>query len=603
MPTTQAVQVSDLYLHPLNPRQTVDAADIEAKTTSIATLGLLQNLSGFRDPERDGIGIVAGGIRLRALKSLCDQAHPHAPETVEVAITDCPATAASWAAGENTHTPLNAAQEARAAKAMQKEGASVATIADALGRSEALVYRRLKLGDLPTAVLDDLDTGAISTDIAQALTLTLEDTETLQELHAAAINGRINSHGIRSHLQQDRLSASNWRVLFVGLDAYKAAGGTLTQDLFGQNSIIHNAQLVNDLFDAKLKDAATEILKEGWQWCDVFGDKTYPPYELTAKYEFLTPETVDLQEADKTRKRELEEIGDDREWTNKESAEYDALEARCHRWTDDDYARGGLILYVDHAGNLLRHGPFAKPEGLATAAGSDEGDGPPPVKAEKTPAVPAAAAEDLFRTRLHCLQTGAAGKFELMLDLLGYQLATQPWGNDAALDITLQAQNITPDRPGALQANEALAAIGGPTTQRDRMTEAGFAAFCEQGKAHRNKLIAQHLARSLKCNTLFEDVWIKSGADLRKRWTPDAENWFGRVRVDELDKLYTKLSGLAPDSTELKTFLALKKKAKATALERLFADTEAREALGLSREQNAAIDAWVPDMLGLPVPS
>ena len=53
----------------------------------------------------------------------------------------------------------------------------------------------------------------------------------------------------------------------------------------------------------------------------------------------------------------------------------------------------------------------------------------------------------------------------------------------------------------------------------------------------------------------------------------------------------------ASEAEETVAFTKLKKAEKADELARLFQDASAREALGLSRDQAAAIDAWLPEEL------
>ncbi len=66
-PAIEYIPLADLYLSDFNPRQEVDEAETAFLADSIATCGLIQNLSGLRD--QDGkVEIVAGGRRLRALQ-------------------------------------------------------------------------------------------------------------------------------------------------------------------------------------------------------------------------------------------------------------------------------------------------------------------------------------------------------------------------------------------------------------------------------------------------------------------------------------------------------------------------------------------------------
>lgn len=118
-PVTALVPLSDLYIHPFNTRSTPPGAEIEALADSIDQMGLLQNLSGYNDPAgrlggdptapETGIGIVAGGRRLRALQLLAARNGTESGITVPVQITDDEDTARLWASAPiwNWQRPLS----------------------------------------------------------------------------------------------------------------------------------------------------------------------------------------------------------------------------------------------------------------------------------------------------------------------------------------------------------------------------------------------------------------------------------------------------------------------------------------------------------------
>ena len=164
-PAIEYVPFADLYLSDLNPRQEVDEAETVLLAESIATCGLIQNLSGLRD--QDGkVGIVAGGRRLRALQ-MAVKLDPSL-DPVPVRLAPDTKTAQIWANVENSaRVDLHPADEIRAFAKMYDKNASVSRIAKAFATTEAHVYRRLALGALPGAVLDALKSGAINLSMAR----------------------------------------------------------------------------------------------------------------------------------------------------------------------------------------------------------------------------------------------------------------------------------------------------------------------------------------------------------------------------------------------------------------------------------------------------
>lgn len=90
------ITLEDLYIHDLNPRTHHDPTEVAAKAASILEIGLAQNLAGYADPAQPGkAGIVGGGYRLLALRSIQEQGHTEGHlqsllENVPVQVTDDP---------------------------------------------------------------------------------------------------------------------------------------------------------------------------------------------------------------------------------------------------------------------------------------------------------------------------------------------------------------------------------------------------------------------------------------------------------------------------------------------------------------------------------
>ena len=62
--TVESIAFASLSLSDLNPRTVVNDDSIVALAANIATVGLIQNLAGYR-PDNGNVEIVAGGRRLR----------------------------------------------------------------------------------------------------------------------------------------------------------------------------------------------------------------------------------------------------------------------------------------------------------------------------------------------------------------------------------------------------------------------------------------------------------------------------------------------------------------------------------------------------------
>jgi ParB family chromosome partitioning protein len=78
-------------------------------------------------------------------------------------------------------------------------------------------------------------------------------------------------------LTERAVRASDRRAVFVGLDAYEAAGGIVTRDLFAEDEggWLETVGLLDRLLTEKLKTGAETIAAEGWKWIEAAVDFPY----------------------------------------------------------------------------------------------------------------------------------------------------------------------------------------------------------------------------------------------------------------------------------------------------------------------------------------
>lgn len=598
------IPVSELTLSPLNTRKVVADEEINAMADSIAQSGLLQNLIGL---DRDGtVEIVGGGKRLRALQRLADEGFIAGNETggvrvVPVKVTSDEAQAIAWSGTENAaRTELHPADEIEAYAALRAQGKPVSLIAATFAVSEAHVVRRLRLATLPDPVRIALREGAISIDQARALTVAKDDKACLAMLDVVLQNPmawQSNPGNIRRELAKQQIPATSSRARFVGLEAYSAAGGATTLDLFEDQTYLHDEALLNRLFAEKAQ-AETERVRteEGWAWATFLPDSQF---DYDAKeLEKIEPVQGDLPEGDLAEYDELAEIGEDG-LTEEGLARLTELQARLDgEFTDEQRAIAGIICRVDFSGRFKVHRAFVRKADVAAAQNdgdaSDEG-GASLAAAPEPEKIPQNLRDDLHAIALRAVQTKLFDKFELLLDLFGFSLGAE-FGYDRPLSVVAEAQTAAPERADGLTED---ARFDRPVLSRTNDAAEAFAAFRAKGRAHRNRAIALALARAFKRSpaSMFALIASEVQPDVRAIWTPTASNFLGRMPTAYLDRLWSELVG---DLSEL-DFLPLKKAEKAKHLERLFNDLSYREALGLSRAQNAVVDAWLPEELRLVV--
>ena len=608
IPTEARFPLAHLTLSPMNPRQTVLEADVIDLAESIWAAGLIQNLSGLAD-ETGGAQIVAGGRRLRALVYLSGQ-HPDMAETRPelanpmVNLAPDAETAGTWAVTENiARRALHPAEEIRAYGKMERSGATPAIIARAFAVTEKHVYRRLALARLPVPVLDALRADDISLSNAAAFTIGNDEKRALEVLEQ--VRGEsVSDHTIKRMLKPDAVRGTDRRAIFVGEDAYRAAGGRIGGDLFAEETLFDDPETLDAVFSEKL-DAAVRLTVEtlGWKWAEASPNSYIGWHEIEQGiYARLYPSQGDVTEAESERYDELAELAEGEALDEAGEEELAALQSQQEgSYTDEQKAHSGAILYIDREGRLRTEEGLVRGEDKAAARAAgvlsvpgrgdeDEDAGPKSPISQKL-------RDDLNRVVTGARQHAALRDPEMVLALLAYQLTGK--GGDWDQPFGLRTEDVanwpTTEAAGyALDDRLTTPTTGDPYKKVDQARS--FRAFKGKGMEKIMEDLHRHLAALLKPSEALAGVIDKQvDTSIREVWTPTAENFFSRVGGPYLAGLWRDLLGLAADHPTVTTFEKLKKGEKAAKLEILFTDAEARSAFGLTDEQNARIATWLPE--------
>lgn len=591
------VPLAHLHLSDLNPRQECTEAEIDALALSLSTVGLLQNLAGLEEgPDR--IGVVAGGRRLRALKRLAEEDEQGNARLVPVKVTTDEAEARTWANTENTaRAALNPADEIAAYGEMDRRGSTVETIAKAFAVSVRHVKGRLKLAGMAPVILDALRAGEITLEVAAAYTVA--DDQDAQIGVFNRMKGSWNGddpNAIRRALKHDAEDASAI-VSFVGRESYEAEGGSITEDLFGENTYFNDVALLNRLAEEKMQRLADEYKAEGWKWVETSLDGL--DYSRLCRLRQLHAVRVVLSEDEAARHDELARLVEADTCNEDERAEYVALgaKARSTIWTPEQRSVSGVMLGIDGRGELAsRFGLLsgadeaeAVAKGLceARAVGEDGDKAKGPYSA--------ALEADLAAIRTGAIQTALLRKPELALDLLTFALTHATYSGafpvsiraddaknlpDVGSEAVTLSERLTPDHAGYMGRDEAAAA---------------FAAFREKAKKERNAMLTEAIARAFgaglaldAANPIVEAIAEIAEAKVREVWTPNSA-FFARLSAPQLAEIEREVLG---DEAVQDRPAKEAKRAIVDRLAAIFAGTDT--APPLTVEQKARVAAWKP---------
>jgi ParB family chromosome partitioning protein len=389
-----------------NPRHGEELDDgLESLAATLAATGQINPL--FVRAEKDGFTVLDGSRRWRAMRLLVQRSvwTDETPVNVEF-LTGPEAALRAFALATNLQRrALHPVEEYEAFVEMSLAGYAEDRIAKDFGLDLRRVRQRLALGRLHPKIRSAWRKGEIMADVAKAYCASdsLEAQEALFDEFAADQPhqpGRSQSeHTIRFRLLRDSLGTDSKEALYVGLEAYRAAGGRLRESLFEEEVSCLDGSLLKRLAREKLLAEAEKIAaEEGWGFVVHADDDADGDFKL---------EPDDFQYTPKENER-LDQIDTATGWSqtqNLSAEERCALEeegAKIEQTaalrTFAQAERASLGLYC----NLLSNGKpdFSRGWEQEQPAGLDADDDPP------SNALPRAVARETMRVT----QVGEASK-------------------------------------------------------------------------------------------------------------------------------------------------------------------------------------------------
>jgi ParB family transcriptional regulator, chromosome partitioning protein len=645
------IPLSQLVLSPANVRKTsVTAAEDAELEASIRAKGILQNLI-VHPATGAATGVYevhAGSRRLRILQKLAAEGVIDADDKIPCKIEE-PEDAAETSLAENTiRVAMHPADEFVAMAALIDNGATVETVALRFGTSERHVRQRLRLGKLAPELLDAFRAGDIGLEAVTAFTFGADHAAQLAVWAQLNEHSYISPHRIRHLLTEGTIALDSDLGLFVGADAYEAAGGTITRDLFSADDegFMDDAALVRRLAIEKLEAKAAE-LHAGWAWAKAALDLKYGalvqyarlrpqpaevPAELAAEIEQIERRLGEIEEIDAD--GFADELAAEAERLEERRAQIDEIVESLAVYSDKDRARAGVIVTIGDRGEFRLHeglieriavrGSAPHREVGAGNAGDDDetwspGDGDddgnvepsashlsPKQALRKECGFSQLLIDDLRAHRHQITRAHLAENFDVAFDLALYALCIDVFDRFRyhTNPLDLRAIEATP--------RSSLNDLSG--TPADRLIEVlraaldlgwfklppaeGFAALVALPSSAKQELFAWCIASCLKPQLGIEDradpVLEAAGSRLAipfaDCWRPTAANYWGRVK---------KAHGLAVGAEILGDRWARdhdndKKPVLAAALETAFDPAKSEASIGLGQTARDQAALWLP---------
>ncbi|MEY9712801.1 ParB/RepB/Spo0J family partition protein [Bradyrhizobium elkanii] len=280
--SSRDIPFNKLVLSQSNVRRVKAGVSIEELAEDIARRTLLQSLNvrsvlDAKGAETGMFEIPAGGRRYRALELLVKQKRLAKTAPVPCVVRDSGVAEEDSLAENVQRAPLHPLDQFRAFQALREKGRTEEDIAAAFFTSVNVVKQRLRLASVSPELLDIYAEDGISLEQLMAFTVTADHGRQEQVWQAISGSWQKEPYQIRRMLTEKTVRASDRRAMFVGLDAYEAAGGVVLRDLFQSDDggWLEDVALLDRLVAEKLKAEAKTIAAEGWKWIEVAIDFPY----------------------------------------------------------------------------------------------------------------------------------------------------------------------------------------------------------------------------------------------------------------------------------------------------------------------------------------
>ena len=240
---------------------------------AIAAKGLIQPLAVRPGDKADTFEVIDGRRRYQAIAKLVKDKRWKKTDPVPVIVrNEGDAAALETSLMANTvRLPMHAVDQHDVFVRLVEQGTSETEIAARFGKSERTVRQIIALGRLAPVVREAWRKGQIDAETAQAFTLHADRAVQASVFDDLKAHGGYNlsAYSVRQALSRERVSTDDYRIAFVGLDAYVAAGGALTESLFTEDRFVEDKALLDKLVRDKLAAEVERIKADGWAWVEL----------------------------------------------------------------------------------------------------------------------------------------------------------------------------------------------------------------------------------------------------------------------------------------------------------------------------------------------
>lgn len=562
----QRVPFNRLVLTDDNVRM-VAPSHISELAESLFNVGQKQNLVVSPLPDNESLlAVTAGKRRFMAFQLLVESGR--IPEDFAVNVKIEPfSEATTTSLTENLHREgMHPIDEYRAFAKLHDEGTTIAEIAAKMGTTELVVKQRLTLGSAHPDLLEECYAGRMNVEQLKIISQLDKDQQTA--LWASLPNHeRNNTNNLRQIINQDKMNLSHAVMKFITVEAYQAEGGVIINDLFStqpKDTFISDSALALQMANEKMQPIKEELENQGWGWVEYGFTQNSDYWSLRRIYtetrEFTEEEKALYAQLEEERaplidKEEDEETG----LTNEEqtrldelTAQMEAMDEACTFW-GDDIQFAGVYFYPDNSGNISYQYGLVKREDSkkldAFLKGSNSADGSSSNSEQESAGFSQAIKDSLAAYRGLALQAELIKRPDVALVLVCHTLVMSRFNSRGwERFITCSVESIT----GLIKTN----APDYDRTSAGVIIQAECDKWAEKFPKESDELLEylftltqQELLEILtlcmsfglmthqsdrESNKRFKKLADLMQVDMRKWFTPTADNYFNRLKKPQI---------------------------------------------------------------------
>lgn len=596
--TIKQIKFTELKLSKENMRKaTTPKANDKQLKASIAAIGLIQNLVVSAKGEDGLYPVEAGGRRFVQIQSLVKDGVFTEDITWPCRVLEDGESAKDFSLSENLHRySANPVDEYEAFLYLyEQDGYTISDLASRYGYSKKYVEQQMKLGGVAPELRDLCRNGKMSIEHLQAFTVS-SDLERQVEVYKSLEKRGFyyGAHHIKSMLTDEAPNNKEPLVKFVGLAAYKKAGGTTSSDLFGDVIYINTKKLLLALANKKAEKLLSSIDKSwGWSSFDIeFNYSSLSEYQHLEKDDSTAPKAL-LNKLKKmeTQYTEIENM-DDEEFEATEGLEekfykleddINDLEEQIEKkksYKKDEMQFAGSVLRIDNEGKPVFHEGLIRPADVKrlekhrnpnAETKSDEKTSGNSELLER-PKHSHALATDLALYRKSIAKLAIAKASDLGSDIMLFDVCYRLIGDkyhqhplSSRFDNTATYSNRKDifESKAHLELDEVLSSLNRSWIKENKLES--FKAFRKLKSAVKSQLVAYCSAYSFETTGIdkdelaFTDYLIsESSIDKSDYFTPTKENYFKRIPQPHFSIVASEIMGeqwMADNKAKMKSYV------------------------------------------------